>query len=304
MKKIFLASMFILSMLFIIEEGHCASVNVSAFISPDDVTITALETMRSTFQGAINSSDGSLIQGTSVSSGKLDANSNPENRWNEAFNDFVYTGLLPPTSVTLVSTTTAGTAYINGARVVKDAINKTYTASKHTFVDLSSTGTYTYSEVAINATEPSVSTNSIRLARVSTDSTKVLSVRDDRVVTVSTATFKVGTFTRDVSLANGTQAITGVGFKPKIIEMFCSIPTTAAASVGFSDGTTHESIINRHPETANTWGAGTNLLSMVTASSTEANAVLTTFDADGFTVTWNKIASPTGTATCQYNVSK
>ena len=61
------------------------------------------------------------------------------------------------------------------------------TASKQTYVDLASNGTYTYSEETIGATEPSVTTNSIRLARVSTDATTVLSVRDDRTTTITLA---------------------------------------------------------------------------------------------------------------------
>jgi len=167
------------------------TISVSAFTTPDDVTVTHLEQQRTTFQTAINSADGGLLQTGTVTTAKMDANANPENRWKEAFNDFVYSGLLPPTSANLTSTTTAGTAYIKGVRVVKDATSKTYTASKHTFVDLSSSGTYTYSEVAINATEPAVTTNSIRLCRVSTDATTVLSVRDDRVMTI-TLTSTVG----------------------------------------------------------------------------------------------------------------
>lgn len=165
--------------------SFAGSISVSSFVTADDVTVTHLEQMRTTFQGAINSSDGGLLQTGTVSSSKLDANTNPENRWNEAFNDFIYSGCLPPTSATLSSTTSSGVAYVQGVRVVKDATAHTYTASKHTYVDLSNNGTYTYCEVAINAAEPEVTANSIRLARVSTDATTVAQVRDDRVTTIS-----------------------------------------------------------------------------------------------------------------------
>ena len=165
-----------------------AQISVDAFTTPDDVTIAHLEDFRETVVDAINSADGGLVQTASITSAKLDANANPENRWNEGFNDFVYTGLTIPTSVSLASTTTSGTAYINGVRVVKDGTAKTYTASKQTYVDLASNGTYTYSEETIGATEPSVTANSIRLARVSSDATKVLSVRDDRTTTITLAT--------------------------------------------------------------------------------------------------------------------
>lgn len=181
-----------------------ASISVDSFVTPDDVTIDHLEEFRETVVDAINSFDGGLIQNDSITASKLDDNANPEVRWNEAFNDFVYTGLtVPTTSGTLTSTTAAGTAYINGTRVVKVATSKTYTASKYTFVDLSSTGVFTYQETAIGASDPAVSTNSIRLARVSTDSTSVLSVRDDRVTEINIAAGSAG------SIAD-TDADTGI----------------------------------------------------------------------------------------------
>jgi hypothetical protein len=171
------------SMIF---SGICfASVVTESYLSPDGVTVEKLDSNRVVMTNAINSADGGLLQNETVTADKLDDNANPENRWNEAFNDFVFTGLLPPTSLTLTSTTTSGTAYINGTRVVKDATAKTYTLSKHTYIDLSDSGVFTYQEVTINAAEPSVSSNSIRLARVSTDSTKVLSVEDKRVTTLT-----------------------------------------------------------------------------------------------------------------------
>ena len=167
------------------------AVSVDSFLTADDVSVAHLEDMRSTFQGAINSADGTLLQTGTITSSKLDANTNPENRWNEAFNDFIYSGLTVPTSASLASTTASGVGYIQGVRVVKDATAHTYTASKHTFVDLSKTGTFTYSEVAIGAAEPVVASNSIRLGRVSTDSTTVNAFRDDRVTTITLGTGSV-----------------------------------------------------------------------------------------------------------------
>ena len=300
MKKILLA-LFLLSILT--SDSFAAAINVNKILSPDDVTIEVLENMRSTFQGAINSADGSLIQGTSVSSGKLDANTNPENRWDEAFTDFVYTGLLPPTSTTLTSTTTAGTAYIFGVRVIKDAISKVYTASTHTYVDLSKTGTFTYQEVAINAAAPSVSTNSIRLARVSTDTTKVLSVRDDRVVNISIGSPKVGSFTRDTSTASGTQAVTGLGFTPRAVIFLAIQNTTREMSIGFDDGTNTEMIFDDQ-SSAGTYSGGSSISirDSETGGTAEYDGKISTLDSDGFTMTWTKTGTPTGTLTIRYIV--
>lgn len=177
----------LLFFLFLIFPSACyAQISTTAYSTPDDVSITTLETNRQTFQNAINNFDGALIQDATITADKLDANTNPENRWDETFSDYVYNGLLPIYEAgDLTLTTSAGVAYIYGTRVEKSAVNKTYTASRHTYVDLSNTGVYTYQEVTTGAAEPSVSANSIRLARVSTGSVEVAEVRDDRTLTLS-----------------------------------------------------------------------------------------------------------------------
>lgn len=167
---------------------YAAPISTTRYLSADDVTYTNLDTNTQTITNAINSFDGSRLQTGSVSADALTTSINPQTRWDEAFNDFVVTGLLPPTSASLASTTTAGTAYVNGYRVAKDATAHTYTASKHTYLDLSNTGVYTYQEVAILAAEPSVTANSIRLALVSTDATTVQLVTDKRTTSINIAT--------------------------------------------------------------------------------------------------------------------
>ncbi len=184
MKRIILTIAFML----LATVAYAGTITVDPFLVSADVTIAHLDTFRSTVVDAINNADGGNISAGTITSTQLDANTNPENRWNEAFNDFVYTGLLPVTSASLTSTTSAGTGYIYGARVVKVDTNKTYTASKDTYVDLSKTGTYTYSEVALGGTEPAIAANSIRLAKVTTTGTTVSTVRDDRVTAISLGT--------------------------------------------------------------------------------------------------------------------
>jgi len=178
MKKIIL----ILIALFITSNAY-ATISTTRFVSPDDISVSAIDGNFVTLTNAANSLDGTLIQTGTISSDSLDANANPVNSRNEGLGDFVYTGLLAPTSASLVSTTTAGTAYIEGWRVVKAATPKTYTASKDTYVDLSSNGTFTYSEVALGGTAPSVASNSIRLFKAVTSGTAITSVTDLRQTT-------------------------------------------------------------------------------------------------------------------------
>ena len=189
MRKLIIA----LCLLGLTSTVQAAEISVVAYTSDADVTVNNLNGNQNTIVDAINSADGARIQAGTISADALTNTANPEKRWADSFNEWVITGLLPPTSASLTSTTTAGRALINNDTdnkqkyVEKDATAHTYTASKHTFVDLSSEGTYTYSEVTINGAEPAVASNSIRLARVSTDATTVSAVRDDRTTSISLA---------------------------------------------------------------------------------------------------------------------
>ena len=166
--------------------AYSAPISVDPFVSPDDVTINHLEDFRTKTVNAINNADGNLILSKTVSPDKLTDGANPEVRWNEAFNNWVYTGLtVPTTSGTLSSTTTSGTAYIEGVRVEKDATANAYSASKWTWVDINRAGVYKYTETAIDGGEPALDSESLRLARVSTDGSEVGNVLDMRFTSIS-----------------------------------------------------------------------------------------------------------------------
>lgn len=230
MKKLFVL-LFLMCIPFVAN----SAVVTESYLSPAGVTVAKLDSNRLALTNAANTIDGALIQDESVTTDELDANANPENRWNEGFNDFVYTGLLPPTGTTNIVTTTSGTAYVDGVRVVKDATAHTYTVSKHTYVDLSATGTYTYSEVVIDAAEPSTTANSIRLARVSTDATKVSAVRDDRVTSITLAAGSVG------SVAD-TDGDTMIQTEESDDEDIIRFDIEGTETVVFGDGTTEEMV--------------------------------------------------------------
>lgn len=193
MKKIL--SFVLLTTFLWVNNAFAGTLTLIDFVSPDDITISNLQTNMTSIADAVNSYDGSLIQGGTISADSLNNSANPEKRWADSFNQFVITGLLPPTtSGTLISTTTLGRALIKNTTdnkmkyVEKDATANTYTATKWTYVDLSSEGTYTYVETVIAATEPPVTANSIRLARVSTDSTQITGVTDKRITSITLST--------------------------------------------------------------------------------------------------------------------
>ncbi len=176
--------------------GFCwGAVVTQSYLSPDGVTVEKLDSNRLVLTNAANSVDGGLLQSESVTADKLDANATPVNRWDESFNDFVFEGLIVPTSADFDSTTTSGIAYINGFRVVKDATPHTYSSSVLTYLDLSENGTYTYSETAGGGAVPSVALKSIRLMIVSTDLTTVSFVSDERTTIVTLGTGSVTSIT-------------------------------------------------------------------------------------------------------------
>ncbi len=110
----------------------------------------------------------------------------------------------------------------------------------------------------------------------------------------------VGTFTRDISLTS-TQAITGIGFKPKYIHMHGTVngdPDTGF--FGFSADATESSIRNNQPQTANTWEKGIGVINITVGSANSMSGAIQSFDSDGFTLSYIKNNSPTGTLTVAF----
>ena len=128
-----------------------------------------------------------------------------------------------------------------------------------------------------------------------------------RIKTYAGSSFDIGTFTRDISTADGTQAVTGVGFQPTHIIFHANINNVAGGfSVGFDDGTTRRGS-GIDGDTANTFsdGSSTTDISILCrdvagTSGASYEGSVTTLGADGFTITWNKIGSPTGSLVIYY----
>lgn len=120
--------------------------------------------------------DASNLADGGVTNAKLEASIRPETRTDETTADFVSFGLAIGVSATLYQTTIAGTAYINGKRIVVASTGNSYAASKDTYVDLDVNGLYTYNAVANGAASPTLAANSLRLAKVITSGTAITSV--------------------------------------------------------------------------------------------------------------------------------
>ena len=106
-----------------------------------------------------------------------------------------------------------------------------------------------------------------------------------------------GSFTRDITTASGSQAITGVGFVPKAVMFTMSAGGSARFSDGFDTQTARGSTYTNGSATFN---ADARSIIVFTDGSNFQVAQIATMDSDGFTLTWTKTGSPTGSATIKY----
>lgn len=111
---------------------------------------------------------------------------------------------------------------------------------------------------------------------------------------------KNGSLTRDTTVASGNVSYTGVGFTPTTILFIMCLNSASQASIGFDDGTTPVCLIA--PATAWTSSVALTTPSSIYYSNAGNNtyAKIASFDADGFTLTWTKVASSTGTIQVMY----
>lgn len=202
--KRFLAASLFLSLLFINGQKLAFSDVVSLqsnYVAGESSVVNHLNDDRTKLANGVNNVQG-VYTGSVQSSGQVKAktigeenmadDANPRIRTYEGAScAFVYSGLLPSTTVgTLTGSIPAGTAYPVGYRIDKsNSTGHTFTASKWTWIDLDKNGSFNYIEQPIGTATPAVTVNSIRLAKVSTDSTQILSVTDLRKTSCTNGPF-------------------------------------------------------------------------------------------------------------------
>ncbi len=109
---------------------------------------------------------------------------------------------------------------------------------------------------------------------------------------------KVGSITREMDAGNGVVAYTGVGFKPTSIIFIGVVNESTVATYGFTDASSGGAVV---PHGTN-WTLNASAIYLVySGSAGDQYAVLTSFDSNGFTLTWTKDGSPaSNTATIYY----
>ena len=163
---------------------HAAIISYDQFITPGSVTIaslnTAVDTIYQEFNGSITNVN---IASDTISDDNLTPALKMSNWYDESFGDWTESGHLPATATGLTSDISAGTSYVDGARVVTSATSHTYTASKDTYVYIDSSGTFQFEEVNNGASQPTTPANSLLLAKAVTDGSDITSVTDSRQIT-------------------------------------------------------------------------------------------------------------------------
>lgn len=118
---------------------------------------------------------------------------------------------------------------------------------------------------------------------------------------------KIGSFTRDMTAASGSQAVTGVGFTPTSIYFTASINGTSLGCDGVVDSTAAGLSIatNGVAMVRNLAGSVALFIPGDNVIATSQSAIVASFDADGFTLTWTKGGAPgANTATVYFHAHR
>lgn len=135
--------------------------------------------------GQLDDANIASLSGTKIIAGTVPVTAlataaNPETRSTEYGFDFVASGLVwsgDSYGSTRNASMSAGIVYIAGKRLTVSAVTaRSFTASKDTYVDIDSTGTVQYTEVANNAASPALAANSIRIAIIITGASNIAAV--------------------------------------------------------------------------------------------------------------------------------
>lgn len=113
---------------------------------------------------------------------------------------------------------------------------------------------------------------------------------------------KVSSFTRNTATASGTQAVTGIGFKPRAVFFIAAQDSVVGElSFGFDDGVTPRAVRDYFNVTPDAWETfGTYSISILEGAGKEYEGNVDSFDSDGFTIDWTRTGAPVGTVTVIY----
>jgi hypothetical protein len=122
--------------------------------------------------------------------------------------------------------------------------------------------------------------------------TGVLNISDGNAIQTERAF--VDFFARDSTLATGTQAVTGLGFKPNAVVFFSgSNGANARRSIGAALEGGND--MTHYDDTIIGALSSTLAISYNNGAGQNYQGTVQSYDADGFTISWTKVNAPTGT---------
>jgi hypothetical protein len=109
---------------------------------------------------------------------------------------------------------------------------------------------------------------------------------------------KYVTFSYNLATASGSQSITGVGFKPSTLIVLGFVNATNTVSIGFADAGRTGAAVTWYGSNLGTGGAHPFEAFLANGAGADfATGDISSYDSDGFTISWTKNGSPTGTVT-------
>lgn len=112
---------------------------------------------------------------------------------------------------------------------------------------------------------------------------------------------KLITSTRDMTAASGDVSYTGVGFQPTCIFAMAAISGEQTAAWGFCDESLDEATLVLYDYNTNIYPLADYLFVIQgEPSAKQQQAVVKSFDADGFTLTWTKVNVPSAETATLY----
>jgi hypothetical protein len=128
-------------------------------------------------QQAIAAFDGSQINASSIAASSLVPSANPNSLVNDITYPFISSGLVWTTVSGLIGTMSSGVLFYNGIPVTVNAVaSETFTASKDTYIDIDKNDNVTYQAVSNGSAAPSLTANSLRVAKVVTGASAISSI--------------------------------------------------------------------------------------------------------------------------------
>ena len=107
-------------------------------------------------------------------------------------------------------------------------------------------------------------------------------------------------FSIDTATATGTQAVTGVGFKPTSLIFIASVGGVGQNSIGFTTLGTEGCLYNNNILVTGQWLRSQTNVYLIQDTGIIYSGALLSRDADGFTQSWTKTGAKTGTATIDF----